>query len=155
MSLKITITNDIKTAMKSGNEFELGVLRMLIAAINNKGIENRGKGLDAELTDEEIIDLLSKESKKRKESAEIYKQANREELAKKELEEVEVIKKYLPAQLSDTEIEEIIEKAIKETGATTIKDLGKVMGLISKDIKGKADSGMVGNLVKKKLGLNH
>lgn len=153
MSLKINITNDIKTAMKSGNEFELGVLRMLIAAINNKGIEKRGKGLDAELTDEEIIDVLSKENKKRKESAEIYKQANREELAKKELEEVEIIKKYLPEQLSESEIESIVEKAVKETGATTIKDLGKVMGLISKDIKGKADSGMVSDLVKKKLGI--
>lgn len=139
--------------MKTGNGFELGVLRMLMAAINNKGIEKRGKGLDAELTDEEIIGVLSKESKKRKESAEIYKQGNREDSAKKELEEVEVIKKYLPEQLSEAEIEKIVEKAIKETGATTIKDLGKVMGLVSKETKGKADSGMISGMIKNKLGI--
>ncbi len=151
--IKQKITEDMKAAMKSGNEFDLSVLRMLIAALNNKGIEKRGKGLDAELADDEIIDVLSKESKKRKESAEIFKQAGRDELAQKELAEVEVIKKYLPEQLSDAEIEKIIDAAIKETGAATIKDLGKVMAIISKETKGKADSGMISQIVKKKLGI--
>lgn len=152
-TIKQKITEDMKSAMKSGNSFDLGVLRMVITVLNNKSIEKKGNGLDAELTDEEIIDALSKEVKKRRESADVYKQGNREDLAENELKEVEVIKKYLPEQLSESEIENIVEKAIKETGAVTVKDLGKVMGIVSKETKGRADSKFISDLVKKKLGI--
>ncbi|MBI5401205.1 GatB/YqeY domain-containing protein [Candidatus Wolfebacteria bacterium] len=153
MSLKQKISEDLKTAMKSGNEFEVGVLRMVIASIHNKEIEKRGKGGEAVLTEDEVADVVVKEAKKRKESIDIYKSGNREDLAKKESEELEIIKKYLPEQLSETEIENIVEKAIKETNASTIKDLGKVMGIVSKETKGRADSKAISEIIKKKLGI--
>lgn len=153
MAIKQQIIEDIKTAMKSGNGFELGVLRMIIAAINNKEIEKRGKGGESVLIDEEVMDVVVKEAKKRKESIDVYKQGNREDLAQKELEELEIIQTYLPKQLSEQELEKIIDEAIKTTGASTVKDLGKVMGLVSKETKGKADSRMISEIVKKKLGI--
>ncbi|MEK7149701.1 MAG: GatB/YqeY domain-containing protein [Patescibacteria group bacterium] len=151
--LKQKISDDLKAAMKSGNAFELGVLRMLIAAINNKEIEKRGKGGDSVLIDDEVMDVVVKEAKKRKESIDVYKQGNREDLAQKELKELEIIQTYLPKQLSEQELEKIIDEAIKTTNASTVKDLGKVMGLVSKETKGRADSKAISEIIKKKLGI--
>lgn len=147
------INNDFKTALKSGDSEKVGVLRMIIAAIHNKEIEKRGKGQESELIDDEVMDVVVKEAKKRKESIDVYKQGNREDLAQKELKELEIIQTYLPKQLSEQELEKIIDEAIKTTGASTVKDLGKVMGLVSKETKGSADSGLISNIVKKKLGI--
>ena len=153
MSLKQKISEDLKAAMKNANEFELGVLRMIIAAIHNKEIEKRGKGGESVLIDDEVMDVVVKEAKKRKESIDIYKQGNREDLAQKESKELEIIQAYLPKQLSEQELEKIIDEAIKTSGALTIKDLGKVMGIVSKETKGKADSKTISDLIKKKLGI--
>ena len=153
MSLKQKISEDLKAAMKNANEFELGVLRMIIAAIHNKEIEKRGKGGESVLIDDEVMDVVVKEAKKRKESIDIYKQGNREDLAQKESKELEIIQAYLPKQLSEQELEKIIDEAIKTSGALTIKDLGKVMGLVSKETKGRADSKIISEIIKKKLGI--
>lgn len=147
------LKEDMKAAMKAGDSGKLGTVRMLVAAVNNRGIEKRGKGDSAPLTDEEVMDVLIKEAKKRSESIDIYKQNNREELAATEAAELKIIQEYLPQQLSSGEIEKIIDEAVKTTGATTLKDLGKVMGLVSKETKGRADSRAISEIIKKKLGI--
>lgn len=151
--LQEKINFELKEAIKSGDSSKTGVLRMIIASFHNKEIEKRGKDREIELSEEEIIDLLLRESKKRKEAAEIYKQGGRQELAEKELEEAKIIQKYLPEQLSREELEKIIDAAIKSTGASTVKDLGKVMGETMKQAKGRADSKLVSESIKNKLGV--
>ncbi len=137
--------------MKAGNSEKAGVLRMLVAAVKNKEIEKRGKGGEPILTNDEIVDVLSREAKKRRESIEVYKQGGREELAQKESAELAIIQQYLPEQLSEQEIEKIIDEAIAKTGANSIGDLGKVMGEVTKQIRGKADGKLVSEIVKRKL----
>lgn len=153
MSLLEKINSDLKSFFKAGQSFEVGILRMIVAAIHNKEIEKRGKGKEPELTEEELIDLLSKENKKRKESAELYKQGNRNDLVEKELKESEFIQKYLPEAASEEEIGKIVSEAIAKTGAKDIKDMGKAMGEAMKWLKGRADASVIGNLIKKKLGI--
>ncbi|MCL5004886.1 MAG: GatB/YqeY domain-containing protein [Patescibacteria group bacterium] len=149
--LKEQINSDIKEFLKAGKSFEAGVLRLMSAALGNKEIEKRGKGEDSVLTDEEIVEVLMKEAKKRKEAAEVYKTGNREDLAEKELKELEVIKKYLPEQASAEEIEKAVDKAIAATGAVDVKTFGKVMAEVMKELKGKADAGTISEIIKKKL----
>lgn len=149
--LKEQINSDIKEFLKAGKSFEAGVLRLMSAALGNKEIEKRGKGEDSVLTDEEIVEVLMKEAKKRKEAAEVYKTGNREDLAEKELKELEVIKKYLPEQASAEEIEKAVDKAIAATGAADVKAFGKVMAEVMKELKGKADAGTISEIIKKKL----
>ena len=146
------LTDDLKNAMKSGWDFELGVLRMLSAALHNKEIEKKGKGLETVLSDEEVVGILTREAKKRKEAAELYSKGNRNDLAEKELKEVEFIKKYLPEQLSEAEIEKVVKAAIEKTGAKEVKEFGKVMAEAMKNLKGKADASAVSEIVKRKLG---
>lgn len=145
------IKDDIKEFLKAGKSFEAGVLRLMSAAFSNKEIEKRGKNGDSVLTEEEIIEVLMKEAKKRKESAEIYKMGGREDLADKEIQELEVIKKYLPEQANAEEIEKVVDKAIAATGATDVKAFGKVMAEAMKELKGKADASAVSEIIKKKL----
>ncbi len=145
------ITDDLKIAMKSGNNFEVGVLRMTIAALHNKEIEKKGKGLEAVLSDDEVIEVLTREAKKRKEAAELYVKGNRNDLAEKETKELEIIKKYLPEQMNQEEIEKIVKAAIISTGAKEIKEFGKVMAEAMKDLKGRADASLVSEIVKSKL----
>lgn len=151
--LKERITDNLKEALKNKDVEKTGVLRMLIAALHNKEIEKKGKGQDSTLTDDDVVDVLLKEAKKRKESSELYKQGNREDLAQKELKELEIIQEYLPKQLSEQEIEKIVSEAIEKTGASSVKDMGKVMGEAAKETKGRADSKTISDLVKKKLGI--
>ncbi len=145
------ITDDIKIALKSGDSFLVGTLRLINAAVKNKEIEKRFKSGEIVLSEDEITDLLSKEAKKRKEAMEIYKTAGRNDLFEKEEKEFKIIEKYLPEQLSEKEIEEIISKAIDKTGAKDIKEMGRVMGEAMKELKSKADAKMVGEIIKKKL----
>ncbi len=145
------IKEDLNIFLKAGKSFEAGVLRLMFSVFKNKEIEKRGKGQETELTDEEIVDLLMKEVKKRKEAADVYKKGNREDLAEKEMKELEVIKKYLPKELSAEEIEKIVDKAIAATSATNMKDIGKVMAEAMKELKGRADASAVGAMIKKKL----
>lgn len=150
-SLQQKINDDLKVAMKSGDEFGVGVLRMLTSSLHNKEIEKRGKGQDFILLEEEIIEILSREAKKRKEASEIYRKGERNDLAEKEDREINIIKKYLPEQLSEDEIEKVVIFAIEKIGANDIKELGKVMGEAMKELKGRAEAGTVSMLIKKRL----
>ncbi|MDP3015278.1 MAG: GatB/YqeY domain-containing protein [bacterium] len=145
------LADDLKNAMKSGGSFQVGVLRMLLSAIHNKEIEKKGKGQEPVLSDDEIADVLFKESKKRKEATEIYSKAGRADLSEKEIKELEIIKKYLPEQLGEEEIEKAVKAAIEKVGAKDIKDFGKVMAEAMKELKGRADASSVSEMVKKNL----
>ncbi|MEK7193930.1 MAG: GatB/YqeY domain-containing protein [Patescibacteria group bacterium] len=146
------INDDQKEVMKAGKDFEVGVLRMLLSVLHNKEIEKKGKGQEPVLTDDEVIEVLAREAKKRDEAAEMYVKGGRQELADKEKSEAEIIKKYLPEQLSEEETTKLIEQVLAKTGAKEIKDLGRVMAELMKDIKGRADTKMASEIVRKKLG---
>ena len=158
MSLKEKLTEDSKEALKSGDSFRTGVLRMLLSALHNKEIEKKGKGREPILSDDEVVDVLSKESKKRKEAGEIYLKAGRSDLSEKEAKELEIIKRYLPEQLGEEEIEKAVKAAIEKIGAKDVsarggsalggKDFGKVMAEAMKELKGKADASSVSQTVR-------
>ncbi len=152
--LKQQIQQNSTDALKSDEQFKLGVLRMLLASITTKEKEKKFKEKiegDAQLSDEEIIDVISSEIKKRKDAIVLYERGNRPELADKEKKEIEVLQKYLPEQLSAGELKRIIEESISKTEAKEMKDMGKVMAELNPKIKGKADSGEVSKIVKELL----
>jgi hypothetical protein len=160
--LKEQIQNDIKEAMKAGNSTKRMALGMVMSAIKNKELEKRMKTAKIEvdvakldeaskLSDEEIIDVVASEIKKRKDSSASFISGGRPELAEKENEEIGFISVYMPEQLSDDAVREEIKKTIAETGATTIKDMGKVIGAVMAKIKGKADGQLVSQIVKELL----
>jgi len=162
--LKQDIQSDATEAQKSGDSFVLGTLRMLLASIISKEKEKRYKISKAkpdtaedilikesELTDEETIETVSSEIKKRKDAIALYEKGNRQELADKEKKEIEVLKKYLPEQISADELKKMIEESVEKTGAKEIKDMGKVMADLNPKIKGKADGGEVSKIVKELL----
>ena len=146
MSLKDRIREDLKKAMKGRDEVAVRTLRMVIAAIRNFEVEKI-----KEATDEDVIAVLQKEAKKRKEAIEQYKAANREDLASAEEAELRVIEKYLPEQMGEEEIKELAKEIIKQVGATTVKDLGKVMKEIMPRVKGRADGKLVNKIVRELL----
>lgn len=150
MSLKETINEDIKTAMKAKDKIRLETVRGIKKALIEKEVELRAKGFE-ELTPEQEIDLLSQQAKQRRDSVEQYLKAQRQDLADKEAQELAIIETYLPQQLSNEELTEIIEKIITEVDAKTMKDLGKVMGKAMQDLKGKADGKKIQEIVKGKL----
>lgn len=137
---------DMKQAMKDRDKETLGTLRMLISSLNNARIDKGG-----DLADEDVIRVLSKEAKQRRESIEAYEEGGRQEQADKEQRELEVIKNYLPAQLSDEEVEEMVEEIIDETGAETRADMGQVMGRVMPKVKGRYDGSKVKDIVMDKL----
>ncbi len=141
------INADIITAMKAKDEASLSALRMLKSAIKYKEVD-----LKRDVTDEDVIDVLSKQAKQRKESIEGFEKGGRPEAAASEKAELTLIEKYLPAALSETELAQLIEEAIKASGAAGPKDMGKVMGILTPKIKGRADMGKVSGLIKGKLG---
>lgn len=143
MSLKEQIQKDLIENMKAKNEAAVGSIRMLKTAIMK--FETAGEAKVA--TDEEIIQLVNKEIKQRKDSIEQFEKGNRPELAAKEKAEMAFLEKYMPAQMSEDEIKAIIKDAMTATGATTKADMGKVMGAIMPKVKGKADGGLVNRLV--------
>ena len=152
--LKQNIQSDSKDALKSGDQFRLGVLRMLLAAVSSKEKEKRYKEnltQDPELTDEQVIETVASEIKKRKDAIALYEQGNRPELAEREKNEIEVLKKYLPEQLSVEEIKKMVAESIEKTGAKEMKDMGKVMADLNPQIKGKADGGEVSKIIKEIL----
>lgn len=150
--LQQKIKDDLKKTLKTGRNFEAGVLRMVLSSCHNREIEKKSKGLEAALNEEETMEVLLKEAKKRKEAIEIYSRAGRNELVEKENQELEIIKKYLPEQLSREQIEDIAEAAMKKTGAAGAKDIGRVMAEVMKETKGKADSSIVAEIIKNRLG---
>ncbi len=148
MSLKQQIDSDIKSAMLAKNKEELMALRSIKSLILLAETE---KGVTAEISSEAESKLLMKAAKQRKESAEIFQKEGRDELAQKELLELEVISRYLPKQLSEEEISSEVKKIIEQVGAKGPQDMGKVMGTATKQLAGKADGKMISEIVKKIL----
>ncbi len=146
--MKERLMEDMKAAMKSGDSFALGILRMAIAAVNAKSIEKRGKGLPPEMSDEEVLDVLAKEAKRREDSVQQFTEGGRPELAEAELKEREFLAKYLPAQMSREEVVAAIEAII---AAAAVKDFPSIMKEAMAQLKGKADGKLVGDIVKEKL----
>ena len=148
MNLKQQIDADIKKAMLAKNKEELEALRGIKSLILLAETEKGGSG---EITADAENKLLMKAAKQRKESAEIFIQQNRNDLAQKELDQLEVINRYLPKQLSEGELTEVLKKIIAELGASGPQDMGKVMGASTKQLSGKADGKMISDIVKKLL----
>jgi uncharacterized protein YqeY len=146
MSLKNQLTEDMKAAMKSGDKDRLGVIRLVNAAIKQREVDER-----IVLDDAQVLAVLEKMLKQRRDSIQQFEAANRQDLADKEKFEVGVIQHYLPAQLSAAEVDAAIAAAITEAGATSAKDMGKVMGLVKPKVAGRTDMGKLSELVKAKL----
>ena len=144
--LKKTIVADMKTMMKAKDSQSLTTIRMLLAAIKQKEVDER-----IELTDKDVITIVQKMLKQRKDSIQQFKDANRDDLVEKEQAEVEIISKYMPEQLSETEVTDIVETVISETGADSMKDMGKLMGALKTKLDGKADMSFVNQIIRQKL----
>jgi uncharacterized protein len=146
MSLKARITEDMKTAMRAGEKDRLLVIRLILAALKQREVDER-----IELDDAQILGILEKMLKQRRDSIEQYSAANREDLAAVERAEVEVIQTYLPAALSADEIAAIVAKAITDSGAAGPRDMGKVIALVKPQVTGRADMGQISELIKARL----
>jgi uncharacterized protein YqeY len=151
MGLKETLKSDLTEAIRSSNKVVSGTIRMVLTAITNEEVSGKEARV---LSEDEIITVLSREAKKRREAAEEFAKANRPDKAAEEKAEGEVIAKYLPAQLSEEDIKKMIAAAVASTGAAGPGDMGKVMGAIKLQIAGKADGALVSSLVKSALGSN-
>ena len=152
--LKQTIQTATVEAMKSKDAFVVGVLRMLSAAILTKEKDKKFKEkseADIQLSDEEIIDVVSSEIKKRKDAIALYEKGNRPELAENEQKEIAVLMKYLPEQLGEGELRKLVEASIAKVGATEIKDTGKIMADLMPQVKGKADNSEISKIIKELL----
>lgn len=147
MTLKERITEDMKTAMRSGEKERLGVIRMLQAAIKQREVDER-----ITLDDAQVLAVLEKMLKQRRESIAQYESGGRADLAAKEAAEIAMLQVYMPAQLSEAELDALIAAAIAQTGAASIKDMGKVMALVKSQAAGRADMGAVGARIKARLG---
>jgi hypothetical protein len=148
MSLELKINEDIKTAMLARNAEKLEAIRAVKAALL---LEKAKEGGNGEVGEELELKILQKLVKQRRESAEIYIQANRQDLAQKELYDASIIETYLPQQMTEAEVTEVIKTIIAQTGAASVKDMGKVMGAASKELAGKADNKMISVIVKSLL----
>ena len=145
--LKQQITDAMKAAMKGGDKARLGIIRLMLAAIKQREVDKR-----IELDDAQVLAVLDKMVKQRRDSLQQYSDAGRSDLAEQEAAEIAVIQEFLPEELSEAEIAGIIEAAIAETGAESMRDMGKVMAIVKPKVQGRADVGMVSGLVKQKLG---
>ena len=146
MSLKQQLTEDMKTAMRGGDKQRLGVIRLILAAIKQREVDER-----IELDDTQTIAVLEKMVKQRKDSVTQYAAAGREDLADVERAEMVVIEAYLPAKLSETEIDALIDAAMAETGASSARDMGKVVAAVKAKAAGRADMGQVSGRIKQRL----
>jgi uncharacterized protein YqeY len=147
MSLKDRIQQEMKDAMRSGDKPRLGTIRLILAAIKQKEVDER-----TELGDAEVTAVLDRMAKQRRESISQFEKAGRDDLVQQEAGELALIQEYLPEQLSESEIDALIDAAIADTGATTIRDMGKVMGQLKPKLQGRADMGAVSARIKARLG---
>jgi uncharacterized protein YqeY len=147
MSLKERITEDMKAAMRSADKERLGVIRMVTAAIKQREVDER-----ITLDDSQVLSVLEKMIKQRKESLVQFEAGNRPDLVAKETAEITLLQTYLPAALGDAEVDALIGESIASVGATSIKDMGKVMSLVKAKAQGRADMAAVGAKIKTKLG---
>jgi uncharacterized protein len=146
MTLKERITEDMKGAMRAGEKERLGTIRLVLAAIKQREVDER-----ITLDDGQVLAVLEKMIKQRREAITQFESGGRADLVAKEQAELAVLQTYLPAQLSETEIDALIAEAIASTGAASIKDMGKVMGIVKAKAQGKADMGAVSARIKQKL----
>lgn len=150
MSLKTQLTEDMKTAMRAKDQVSLSTIRLINAAIKQFEVDERTEADDAK-----VISILTKMVKQRKDSAKIYTEADRQDLADKENAEIEILNRYLPQMMSAEEIKTVVEAAIAETGASGMADMGKVMGVLKTRLAGKADMGEVNKVLKAEIGRAH
>lgn len=147
--LKQKLQEDLKQSILAKDETKKSVLRMLLSAINYFEIQKGGAGYEA--TDEDVMSVLQKEVKQHQDSIEQFKNAGRQELVDKETKELEVLKTYMPAQISEEEIKKIVDQTIQEVSASSIQDMGKVMASLMPKLKGKADGSLISKIVKETL----
>lgn len=147
MSLREKITDDMKDALRAGDKPRLSVIRLMLAAIKQREVDER-----ITLDDTQVLAVLDKMLKQRRDSVTQFEKGNRQDLADQERTEIKLIQSYLPAQLSETELDQLIAEAIRGSSATSLKDMGKVMGLLKSQVQGRADMGAVSARIKAKLG---
>nr|WP_136250437.1 GatB/YqeY domain-containing protein [Ningiella ruwaisensis] len=147
MSLLSQLKDAQKDAMRSKDKLSLGTIRMALAAVKQREVDER-----IELTDTDVLQILTKMVKQRQEAASQFIDGNRKDLADKEEAEIAVIKRFLPQPLSDEEVSQLVDDAIQSSGASDIKDMGKVMGILKPKVQGRADMGAVSKMIKAKLG---
>jgi len=152
MELRAQVTASLKTAMKAKEADKLSTLRLINAAIKDRDIEARAEGKDEGVGNDVVLAIMGKMIKQRQESAKVYEEGGRMELAEKEREEIGIIEEFLPRQLSDDEADAAVSAAISEVGAHSIRDMGKVMGALKAKYMGQMDFGKAGPMVKAKLG---
>ncbi|KKT39800.1 hypothetical protein A2W54_04020 [Candidatus Giovannonibacteria bacterium RIFCSPHIGHO2_02_43_13] len=150
--LKKQLSDDLKSALKKGEALRVSTLRMVSSSIANKEIELRKR--DIGLSNQEVLDVISSEAKKRKDAAEGFKKGGRAELAEKEMEELSILKTYLPPEISDEDLLRIIKDGIREAGTTDVKDFAKVMKVIMPTLKGKASGDRISRALKSELEKN-
>jgi len=146
---KQKLQEELKQSMLARTELKTSVLRMLLSAINYYEIQKGGAGYEA--SEEDVLSVIQKEAKQRRDSIEQFKNAGRQELADKEQKELEMLEVYLPEQMGEEEIKKLVKEAISQTGATSMQDMGKVMGYLTPKTKGKADGSFVSRLVREAL----
>ncbi|AMA72355.1 MULTISPECIES: GatB/YqeY domain-containing protein [Aneurinibacillus] len=146
MRLIDRLTNDMKQAMKDKDKLKLSVIRLVKSAIKNEEI-NQGK----ELSDDEVLTVLTRELKQRRDSLQEFEKAGRDDLATSARDEIKILMEYMPEQLSEDEIRTLVKEAIEQTGASSKKDMGKVMGALMPKVKGRADGSLVNKIVQESL----
>ena len=151
MTLRTQISDSLKQAMKDKDANRLSTLRLINAAINDKDIAARSTGNDEGVGEDEVLAILGKMSKQRMESARAYEEGGRLDLADRERDEIKVIEEFLPRQLNEAESAKAVDVAVAEVGATSIRDMGKVMGILKSRYTGQMDFGAVGPMVKNRL----
>ena len=147
MELKEQLNEDMKQAMRAKDKNRLSAIRMVRGAVRDKEINSQ-----VELDDDGVLEVIASQIKKRKDALEQLRQSNRDDLVGAEIEQINILQKFLPAQLSEEEIEAVVIDAIEELGATSMRDMGKVMGKLVPQLRGKADNSVVSQIVRQKLG---
>jgi len=148
--LKQQLQDELKQSMLAKNAEKTSVLRLLLSAIGYFEIQKGGAGYEA--SDEDVLSVIQKEAKQRRDSIEQFENGGRQELADKEKKELEMLQKWLPEQMGEDEIRTLVKEAISTTGASTVQDMGKVMGALMSKTKGKADGSLVSKIVREELG---
>jgi len=149
--LRTRFSDALKDALRAKNERQVGTVRLILAALKDRDIAARPKGITA-IPDDEILQMLNSMVKQRRESIALYEQGNRPELAKQEQEEIDIIQSFMPKQMDDAEVAAAVKEAVAKTGASSVKDMGKVMAVLKEQYTGKMDFSKVSGVVKQNLG---
>jgi len=152
LEIKKKIAEDLKQSFKNHNTAKVETLRMLTAAVHNKEIEKKSKSNNSDLSEEEILEVIAKEAKKRKEAIELFIKGNRNDLAEKEKEELKILEEYLPVQMNEVEVRKVVREILGGLGA--VQNFGKAMGEVMKKLKGKADAKLVSEILKDEMAGN-